>query len=151
MRILSKSQLRCSYFAAEATDLFWQWSVSAWDINTDPRGVCYKRSCVAQAVSRWRPTSAARVRVRVKHVRFVVDQSALGQVFSEYFDFPCQSSIHQFTNFSIVIITRGWHSRFIGGRSAEWTPPPTIPIKTKCLTKLNCRGFVINLTGSRLL
>jgi hypothetical protein len=27
---------------------------------------------------------------------FVVDKVALGQVFSEYFDFPCQSSFHQF-------------------------------------------------------
>jgi hypothetical protein len=29
-------------------------------------------------------------------VGFVVDKVALGQVFSEYFDFPCQSSFHQF-------------------------------------------------------
>jgi hypothetical protein len=28
-------------------------------------------------------------------VRFVVDKVALGQVFSEYFGFPCQSSFHQ--------------------------------------------------------
>jgi hypothetical protein len=28
-------------------------------------------------------------------VRFVVDKAALGQVFSAYFGFPCQSSIHQ--------------------------------------------------------
>jgi hypothetical protein len=27
---------------------------------------------------------------------FVVDKAALGHVFSEYFDFPCQSSFHQF-------------------------------------------------------
>jgi hypothetical protein len=27
---------------------------------------------------------------------FVVDKAALGYVFSEYFGFPCQSSIHQF-------------------------------------------------------
>jgi hypothetical protein len=26
---------------------------------------------------------------------FVVDKMALGQVFSEYFGFPCQSSFHQ--------------------------------------------------------
>jgi hypothetical protein len=26
---------------------------------------------------------------------FVVDKVALGQVFSEYFGFPCQSSFHQ--------------------------------------------------------
>jgi hypothetical protein len=51
---------------------------------------------VAQAVSRWFPTSTARVRVRVEHVWFVVDKVVLGQVFSEYFDFPCQSSSHQF-------------------------------------------------------
>jgi hypothetical protein len=29
-------------------------------------------------------------------VGFVVDKVALGQVFSEYFGFPCQSSFHQF-------------------------------------------------------
>jgi hypothetical protein len=28
-------------------------------------------------------------------VGFVVDKVALGQVFSEYLDFPCQSSFHQ--------------------------------------------------------
>jgi hypothetical protein len=31
-----------------------------------------------------------------QHVGFVVDKGALGQVFSEYFGFPCQSSFHQF-------------------------------------------------------
>jgi hypothetical protein len=51
---------------------------------------------IAQAVSRWLPTAAAQVRVRAKHVGFVVDKVALGQVFSEYFGFPCQSSFHQF-------------------------------------------------------
>jgi hypothetical protein len=30
-----------------------------------------------------------------QHVGFVVDMAALGQVFSEYFGFPCQS-FHQF-------------------------------------------------------
>jgi hypothetical protein len=29
------------------------------------------------------------------HVRFVVDKVVLGQVFSEYFGFPCHSSFHQ--------------------------------------------------------
>jgi hypothetical protein len=48
-----------------------------------------ERSCraIAQAVSRWLPGSG--------HVGFVVDKVALGQVFSEYFGFPCQSSFHQ--------------------------------------------------------
>jgi hypothetical protein len=50
---------------------------------------------VAQAVCRWLPTAAARVRVRAA-CGFVVDKAALGQVFSEYFGFPCQSSFNQF-------------------------------------------------------
>jgi hypothetical protein len=45
---------------------------------------------IAQAVSRWLPTAAARVQVG-----FVVDKVALEQVFSEYFGFPCPSSFHQ--------------------------------------------------------
>jgi hypothetical protein len=35
-------------------------------------------------------------------VKFVVDKVALGQVFSEYFGFPCQSSS---TNFSTITLT----------------------------------------------
>jgi hypothetical protein len=50
-------------------------------------------------------------------VGFVVDKAALGQVFSDYFDFPCQS-FHQFLH---IIITRGWHNRPTGGSGAEWT------------------------------
>jgi hypothetical protein len=46
---------------------------------------------IAQAFSRWLPTVAARVRARVWQVGIVVDKMALGQVFSEYFGFPCQS------------------------------------------------------------
>jgi hypothetical protein len=72
---------------------------------------------VAQAVSRWFPIMAARVRFWVEHVGFVVDETVLGQVFSEYFSSPANHS----TNFSIIIITRGWHNRSIGGRSSERT------------------------------
>jgi hypothetical protein len=50
---------------------------------------------IAQAVSRWLSTAAARVRSWSGQVGFVVDKVALGQVFSEYFGFPCQSSVHQ--------------------------------------------------------
>jgi hypothetical protein len=31
-------------------------------------------------------------------VGFVVDKVELGQVFSEYFGFPCKSSFHKFLN-----------------------------------------------------
>jgi hypothetical protein len=46
----------------------------------------YSRA-IAQAVSRWFPTTAA--------VGFVVDKVAVGRVFSEYFGFLCQSTFHQ--------------------------------------------------------
>jgi hypothetical protein len=49
----------------------------------------------AVAVSRWLPIVATRVRVQAD-MGFVVDKEAMGQVFSEYFGFPCQSSFHQF-------------------------------------------------------
>jgi hypothetical protein len=94
---------------------------------------------IAQAVSRWLPTAAARVHVRADHVGFVVDKAALGQVLSKYLDFPCQSSFHQF--FSIIIITRGWHNRPIGGSSAEWTQSESTPHYTNnklfCIIDLN--------------
>jgi hypothetical protein len=50
---------------------------------------------VAQAVIHWLPTAAAQVRAGSGHLEFVVEKVALGQVFSEYFGFPCQSSFHQ--------------------------------------------------------
>jgi hypothetical protein len=45
---------------------------------------------IAEAVSRWLRNAAARVRLRVCQVGFVVDKVGSGQVFSEYFGFPCQ-------------------------------------------------------------
>jgi hypothetical protein len=47
----------------------------------------YSRA-IAEAVSRWLPTAAARVRARVWRVGFVVDKVASRQVFSEYFGSP---------------------------------------------------------------
>jgi hypothetical protein len=50
----------------------------------------------AEAVSRWLPIAAARIRTRVWQVGFVVDKVTSGQVSSEYFSFPCQNhSFHQ--------------------------------------------------------
>jgi hypothetical protein len=43
-----------------------------------------------------RMENLVRVRARVWQVKFMVDKVALGQVFSEYFGFPCQNrSFHQ--------------------------------------------------------
>jgi hypothetical protein len=49
---------------------------------------------IAEAVSRWLPTAAARVNPGSGQVGFVVDKVAPEQVLSEYFGFPCHS-FHQ--------------------------------------------------------
>jgi hypothetical protein len=45
---------------------------------------------MAQAVSRWHLTAEARVRARVNPCGICGGQSGTGQVFSEYFGFPCK-------------------------------------------------------------
>jgi hypothetical protein len=50
---------------------------------------------IAQAVSRWIPTAAARVRSRVWSSLISGGQSGAGKVSSEYFGFPCQYSFHK--------------------------------------------------------
>jgi hypothetical protein len=75
-------------------------------------------------------------------VGFVVDKAALRQVFSEYFGFPPN---HHSTYFSIIIITRGWHNRSIGGRSAEWTQLDSTPHYTNLITVLGSHtGDAVN-------
>jgi hypothetical protein len=60
----------------------------------------------------------------------VVEKAALGQVFSEYFGFPCQSG-YQFVHHHYH---PGWYNRPIGGRSAEWTQlGSTPPLQKKLL------------------
>jgi hypothetical protein len=68
-------------------------------------------------------------------VGFVVDKAALGQVFSDYFGFPCQS-FHRFLHHHNH---PGLAQLAIGGRSAEWTLDSTphytnLKFKTSQLT-----------------
>jgi hypothetical protein len=58
---------------------------------------------IAEAVSRWLPTAAARVRTRVWQVGFVVDKVTSVQV-------SPAKTVHS-TNFSILTITRGGYKR----------------------------------------
>jgi hypothetical protein len=61
-------------------------------------------------------------------VGFVVDNAALGQFSPRTSVSPANHS----TNFSIIIIARGWHNTPISGRSTEWTqliPPPLYQFK----------------------
>jgi hypothetical protein len=50
---------------------------------------------MAEVVSRWLPTAAARVRARVWQVRFMVDKELSGHVFSKHFCFACQNRSFQ--------------------------------------------------------
>jgi hypothetical protein len=84
---------------------------------------------VAQAVSRWLPTAAARVRVRAAcGVRG--EQSSTGAGFFRVLRFPLAN--HHSTNFYIIIIIRDWHNGPIGGRSAEWTHLDSINPTPEC-------------------
>jgi hypothetical protein len=85
---------------------------------------CLGRAIV-EAVSRWLPTAATRVQTGSSHVRFMVDKVALGQIFSEYFGSPCQSSFHQFLH-SHHHLSSGAGTIASSGRS---TQSPTAQIK----------------------
>jgi hypothetical protein len=94
---------------------------------------------VAQSVSRWFPTSEARVRVRAG----MWDLWWTKRHWGRFSPSTSVSSVnHHPTNFSIIIITRRWHSRPICGRGAEWTQLDSTPPHT---TYTNCPLFVMNL------
>jgi hypothetical protein len=66
---------------------------------------------IVQAVRRRLPNAAARVQNRIWSCGILWwTKVALGQVFSENFGFPCQSTVICFSTI-IFIITRGWHNR----------------------------------------
>jgi hypothetical protein len=76
---------------------------------------------VAQAVSHWLPTVAAQVRVRATGV--CGGQNGMGR----FSPSTSVSLANHSTNFSIIIITRGWHNTPITGRSAKWTQLDSTP------------------------
>jgi hypothetical protein len=67
---------------------------------------------IAQAISHWLPTAAVRgLSPGLVMWDFVVDKVALGQVYSEYFGFPRQSSFHQLLQKSSSSIIWGLYNR----------------------------------------
>jgi hypothetical protein len=65
---------------------------------------------------------------------------ALGQVFSEYFGFPCQSSFH---NFSTITITYhlGLVQQASSGRSTKWTQSHPTKNKKKTTMHLEVKSY----------
>jgi hypothetical protein len=84
----------------------------------------YPGCAIAQAVRRWLPTAAARVRVRAA-CGVCGGQRGTGAGFLRVrrFPLPIIQPIY------VIIITRGWHKRPISGRSAEWTQLDSTPPK----------------------
>jgi hypothetical protein len=74
---------------------------------------------IAQAVSRWLPTAAARVRARVWSSGICGGQSGGGAGFLRVLRFPLPIFI--LPNSPSSSITRGRYNRPFSGRCAEWT------------------------------
>jgi hypothetical protein len=64
-------------------------------------------------------------------VGFVEDKAALGRFSPSTSVSPANHS----TNFSIIIITHGWHNRPVSGHSAEWTQMDSTPHYTNLIKK----------------
>jgi hypothetical protein len=62
---------------------------------------------IAQVVSRRLSATAARVRSQVRSCGIYGGQSGSGQVFSEYFSFPCQFSFHRLLRLLLIIYHPG--------------------------------------------
>jgi hypothetical protein len=86
---------------------------------------------IAQAVSRWLPTAVTRVRVLAEHVGLCGGQSGTVAGVLRVLRFPPP-----------VIITRGWHNRPIGGRSAEWTQLDSTPHYSNLKKKHSGSGYL---------
>jgi hypothetical protein len=102
----------------------------------------FKGRAIAEAVSRWLPTAAARVHARVWQVGFVADKMAPGQVFSEYFGFPCQPHFIPPTSPSSQSPGTGTIGQYMAAVPCGhpiWTPPPTIRFKKKIFLNVSVK------------
>jgi hypothetical protein len=94
---------------------------------------------IAQAVSRWLPTLATRVHIQAGKWGLWWTKRHWGR-------FSLSTSVsraNHSTNFSIIIITRGWHNRPIDGRSAKWTQLDSTPHYAN-LILFYCLSILIN-------
>jgi hypothetical protein len=65
-----------------------------------------------------------------RHMGFMVDKMALGQVFSQYFSFPSQFLLNQMFLHSQLSFGAGTIGQ-INGRRTKWTPSHPRPTKLK--------------------
>jgi hypothetical protein len=82
-----------------------------------------------------------------RHVVLMVDKAALGQVFSEYFCFPCQLLFHQFVHYH----NHPGVAALPSGLNYNPPPPPHTNLKEIRLWLQNDRicGLVVRVSGYR--
>jgi hypothetical protein len=97
---------------------------------------------MAQAVSRWLPTAAVRVRSGSAQVGFVVGKVAVGQDFSEYFGFTSQFSFHQLLH-NHLHLSSG--AGTIGQKWQQYKRLSPTPLAIKRNPTLICGGNYVDL------
>jgi hypothetical protein len=76
------------------------------------------------------PTLGPQFELGLRHVGYVLDRAALGQVSSEYFGFPCHSFIPPIAPQSTLSIIQGRYNKPVAGCSNSGlgsTPAPQTP------------------------
>jgi hypothetical protein len=98
--------------------------------------VMYQGRAIAQAVSRRLPTAAARVLSQVRSCGICGRQSGTGQVFSEYFGFPCQFSFHRLLHTHNLLSGAGTIGQIVADvpSGLSLTPPQETKKKKKLCT-----------------
>jgi hypothetical protein len=86
-------------------------------------------NATVQAVSRWLPTAAARVRAQFRSCVICGRQSGTGTGFLQVLRFPLPILIppttsHSSSSSSSSSVIRGWYNRPNSGRRAKWTVSP---------------------------
>jgi hypothetical protein len=81
----------------------------------------YSGRAIAQAVSRWLPTVAARVRDRIMSCGICGGQSGTGAGFLRVLWSPLPIRIPPIAPQSSSSIIRGWYNRLISGQRSKWT------------------------------
>jgi hypothetical protein len=105
--------------------LIW-WTTHASDVYAlSCQNNLYHGHAIAQVVSCWLPTTATWVQSRVWSSGVCGGQSGAGQVFSEYFGFPCHSSFHQILHHNHPGQATIGQSMAAVPSGPSWTPPPT--------------------------
>jgi hypothetical protein len=98
---------------------------------------------IAQAITRWLPTAAARVRARIRSCGICAGQSGTGADFLRVLRFPLLNLIPHH-------IIRGWYNRPVSGRRTKSTvsPHPKKLIKPLSLLLIQ-RRFRYRVLGGR--